>query len=188
MIDLTSSVVNVNKLLCQKIKELVIRCSKTEQYSRRECLEIVGIPDNIKHDDLVSKSLEIFDQINVKLSPDDIEDCHRVGNKGRIIIKMSRRKDAQRILANKRKLKSLDSSKIGLVSGIKIYINESLCGSNRGLWIKSKILQKNRKIHSFWTSNGSIKLRIEENEKIFNILYDDDLQDLFPEVDFSSLT
>ena len=40
---------NTNKLLCERIISLERRCAESEQYSRRECLEFSGIPQNVKH-------------------------------------------------------------------------------------------------------------------------------------------
>ena len=56
---------NVNSLLSERVKELEKRLSETEQYSRRECLEIAGIPLDILQSDLESKVLDILGEIGV---------------------------------------------------------------------------------------------------------------------------
>ena len=53
------------------------------------------------------------------------------GNKGKFILRLSKRKDANNIKLNKIKLKDIDYKKIGLSSGTKVFINESLCGYYR---------------------------------------------------------
>ena len=50
------------------------------------------------------------------------------GSKGSVILKVSKRKDAEKIKLNKKKLKNIDHKKIGLSSGTKVFINESFCG------------------------------------------------------------
>ena len=178
---------NVNSLLSERVKELEKRLSETEQYSRRECLEIAGIPLDIPQSDLESKVLDIFGEIGVVVEPKEVEACHRIRKKGLTIIKLSRRKDIHRTLANKKKLKSLDSTKIGLGVSKMIYINESLCGTYRNFWFKCKMLHKHHKIHSFWTSNGHVKLRMSENGQASTILHNDDLTEIFPDIDFDKL-
>ena len=60
----------------------------------------------------------------------DVEACHRLNQKAnlkKVIIKLSKRKDVARVMNNKKKLKSMKTQNIGLPSGCKIYISESLC-------------------------------------------------------------
>ena len=178
---------NVNSLLVNRIKDLEVRCGKSEQYSRRECLEIVGIPASVTQQNLESKVLNIFDAIGAPVDDRDVEACHRIGKNNRTIIKLSKRKNAHTILRNKKKLKDIDSKNLGLDAGSRIYINESLCGMYRGLWVKCKMLHNAKHIHSFYTSNGSIRVKVREQGKVSYIFHDDDLVDLLPQVDFKNL-
>lgn len=66
----------------------------SEQYSRRECLELVGIPESVSHDLLEDKVLDIFSSINVNIQSVNVEACHHI-KLGRTIVKLSRRKDVQ---------------------------------------------------------------------------------------------
>ena len=93
-----------NKILSDKIKDLEKRCGKSKQYSRRECLEIAGIPKSVDHKDLEKQVLDIFGSIDVNVKSNDVEACHRIGDKGRTIIKLSKRRNVQSIFANKKKL------------------------------------------------------------------------------------
>ena len=93
---------NVNNLLNKQVKDLEIRLSKSEQYSRRECLEVAGMPLTIQQSDLELKILKVFEEIGVKIEPENVEACHRIGKKGRAIIKLSRRKDVHKVLSNKK--------------------------------------------------------------------------------------
>ena len=167
-------------------KDLEKRCGKSEQYSRRECLEIAGIPKSVDHKDLEKQVLDIFGSIDVNVKSDDVEACHRIGDKGRTIIKLSKRKNVQSIFANKKKLKNINPTAFGLPNA-KVYINESLCGMYRGLWYKCKLLHQRNCISRFWTSNGSHKIIIKEHGNIRTILHDDDLQEIFPNVDITNL-
>ena len=179
----------VNSRLCEEIVTLEKRCSASEQYSRRECLEIMGIPGSVKQENLESEALKIFQKIDVVVDPENVEACHRLGGKDstKVIIKLSRRKDIGRIFANKKKLKDVDWSDIGYDNEAKVYVNESLCVAYRKLWYKCKLLRSNDFISQFWTSNGTVKLRIKERSPVKAILHENDLNKMFPDVDFEKL-
>ena len=49
---------------------------KPDQYNRRNNLDILRILDSVADYQLKQKAIEIFNQINVKINPFDIEDCH----------------------------------------------------------------------------------------------------------------
>ena len=83
--------------LCDKMKFLEHQCWSNEQYSRRECLEISGFPEFITEKNLEGKVLDLFQKIDIEVHPDDTGACRWVkSNAGpkKVIIKMSRRKDA----------------------------------------------------------------------------------------------
>ena len=89
---------SVNTKLRDRISSLEHQCWSNSQYSRRECLETTGIPDNIKNDDLEEKALMIFENLEVTIDSSNAEDCHWLPSNGkRFIIKLSKRKDANKI-------------------------------------------------------------------------------------------
>ena len=69
------------------------------QYGRRESVEITGIPDTVEQKDLEEEVIKVYDAANVKvhgrsLMPEDISACHRVGMKGKTIVRFVNRKFA----------------------------------------------------------------------------------------------
>ena len=119
------------------------KCWANKQYSKRECLEISGIPESVSDNALEDKIQGVLRGIDAEVDTENIESCHRLkgkGSKGRVILKLSKRKDAEKIKLNKKKLKNIDHKKIGLSSGMKVFINESLCGYYKLLWSKCKKL------------------------------------------------
>ena len=81
------------------MKFLERQCWANEQYSRRECLEISGVIESVTINDLEGKVLKILEKIDVEVHTDHIEACHWIkSNAGpkKVIIKMSRRKDADK--------------------------------------------------------------------------------------------
>ena len=49
----------VNTKLCDKMKFLECQCWANEQYSRRQCLEISGVPESVTDNDLEGKILKL---------------------------------------------------------------------------------------------------------------------------------
>ena len=95
-----------------------------------------------------------------------------------MIIKLSRRKDANKIRSEKKKLKGKNLTSLGI--NTPVYVNDSLCTYYKKLWAKCKKLHNNKLIYAFWTPNGSVKLKVSENGNIHGITRDVDLEELFP--------
>ena len=49
-----------------------------QQYGKRNCIEIAGIPESVKQNELESKVVKIGAIMDVKVEPSDIEACHRL--------------------------------------------------------------------------------------------------------------
>ena len=81
---------------------------------------------------------------------------------------------------NKKKLKSRKPQNIGLLSGCKIYINESLCKYHKYPWWKCKLLQTRGSVQSFWVTNGSIRIR-HQNDEVTSVTHIEDLKWYFLE-------
>ena len=175
----------VNDNLVKQNRILERKCAANEQYSRRECLEISGIPDSIPNNNLEETVLKIFNETGVTVNSRDVEACHRLNQKAnpkKVIIKLSKRKDVARVMNNKKKLKSMKPQNIGLPSGCKIYINESLCKCYKYLWWKCKLLQTHGSIESLWVTNGSIRIR-HQNDEVASVTHIEDLERHFLEGD-----
>ena len=80
-----------NNSLNERLIALERQCWANVQYSRRECLEITGIPSSVSDKDLEEIVCKVITKAGVDLTADDIEDCHRVGSKGQTITKFGKR-------------------------------------------------------------------------------------------------
>ena len=119
--------------------DLERECWANAQYSRRECLELVGIPSSVTHDLLEDTVLNVFSKMGCQIQKENVEACHRIHKNNDItIIKFTRRKDCQQILSVKRDLKNLEMEDVGLPRGTRIFINQSLCKYYRVLCQKVK--------------------------------------------------
>ena len=159
------------------------RCYANKQYSRRECLEISGIPAIVADRDLESKVSEILEEINVPIDSNLVEVCHHLPSKGlskKVIVKLNRRKDIHRILSKKNKLKNLKSESVHLLGETKVFINESLCLYYKKLWSKCKRSWSVGHISALWVRNGSLRIKLS-NGSVSIITHDYDLEKLFPD-------
>ena len=124
------------------------QCWANAQYSRRECVEIVGTPTSIPDNELEETFCKIVGKVGVKISDRDIESCHLVGSQGHTIVKFSNRKDCQQLMKVKKDLSNLNLTDTDL-GNTKIFINQSLCLYYKLLWSKSKRLHAKKQIHSY---------------------------------------
>ena len=82
-----------------------------------------------------------------------------------------------------------DVSKLNLIDidigNTKIIINQSFCPYYRLLWSKSKRLHAIKQIHSYYVSNGTVKVKLEENSRPISISHATDFNKHFPGIDLN---
>ena len=116
LVQVESSLVvtkTVNNELLRRVTSLERGIHSQEQYSRRECLEVVAIQSSFDDKNLKSTVCTILADIDVVCDSNDIEDCHRI-KRDRTTIKFSSRRKSSEVLNKKKKLKILDIRKYGL--------------------------------------------------------------------------
>ena len=88
---------NVNKLLSSRLVDIQHQSWANAQYSRKECLDIVGIPRKVKDKKLEESVVGIFDKLGCIIDTDWIEACHGVSkNNNTVIFKFIERKDCKK--------------------------------------------------------------------------------------------
>ena len=159
------------------------RLAEQEQYSRRECIEIVGLPQDANGGELEDLVVETFDTAGVQVERRDFHAIHRLKDQKTVIAKLVNRRDSVNILKKKKKLRQLSDNEKTKLRSSKIYINESLCRPYRQLLSKSNALFKKGYINSFYTTNGKIKVHYdgEQGEEISTITHVSDLYRIFEE-------
>ena len=98
-----------------------------------------------------------------------MEDCHWIKTLGpaKVIIKCSKRKDANKVRSENKQLKGKNLTSLGI--NTPIYINDSLCTYYKKLLSKCKKLCDNKAIHTFWISNGSVNLKVSETGNVHTV-------------------
>ena len=169
--------------LCKRIVTIEPQCWANVQYSRRECLEVAGIPQQVDDKNLETKVPSIFHKIGCTIDATFIGDCYRLGkNNVRVTGKFTRWKNCKQIFKIKKDLRDLNMDDLDLPGDTKIYINQSLCPYYRILWSKAKRLQNIESIDNFYISSESIKIKFTENSS------PDDFKIHFPDIDLSAPT
>ena len=144
----------------------------------QQAIEIGGTPTSIPQQNLEEKVCQIFKAINVSVDKSDTDDCHRLRDKEWTIVKFLRRKDCKQVLRCKKDLQSINMS-------ILIFQREPNCSlmkvyvlTMKGLWVIRKKMWNRKRIHSFFTANGTIKFRFEEHGPGNVVTHQQDLEDL----------
>ena len=166
---LRESLHDSNNQLDQQKQEI----NNIEQYSRRECLEIRGVP--VQSGDNTNEIISnIGEQIGVDIRDDDISISHRLAADNRntnsskrypaIIVKFFRRTVRDQFYKARKNLRNISSRDIGItrLAESKIYISESLSQRNKKLFNKCLEAKKQLNYKFIWTMNGKIYLRKDE--------------------------
>ena len=173
-----------------ELKEVRSELNALEQYSRRSCLNISGMPEAATEstDRVV---LDVAAAAGVTLAPTDIDCSHRVGRqqngKNRtIIVKLTSRNGRDALYAARKDLRSSRSSTISAEVLKGVFISENLTKANQQVMYTARQLKRRGKLHSVWTDNCRMKIRLQANGPTKIIENMDDLRDLVgdePELD-----
>ena len=183
---LRSRIINLEK----KVISLEENSNSLEQYGRRNNLEITGIPDDVDDQKLEEKVIEILDKIDVNVSSKDVEACHRIGKSKNssktTIVRFVNRKHAKKALVNRKGLKNIDKTSIGLEKSHGIFINENLTPNNKKIAFHCRELKRNGRIDKTFSRDGIVQITSKniENGKKVKVIHMNTLYDRFPDFDF----
>lgn len=175
-----------NTALKGKISDLECRVDDLENYSRRNCLEIQGIPEN-RGEEVTEVVKEVGKALQFEITEDMLDACHRVGKPGGrgsdrprgIIVKFVRRTDKETLM-NKRRQRKRDFSTrhLGLATDTPVYVNDSLSPTRRRLLAQARQIRKDKGYKYIWLRNGNILLRKEEGSPVVEVKTQADLSEL----------
>ena len=153
-----------------------IDCSldETQQYLRRDCLEITGVPIT-SHDNPKLLVKEIGTLIGAEIDDSHIAAAHRLPDsknvKNRLIVKFLQRDKREEVYKKRKHLvgksvRQLPSIRAEIGESVsrdnKIYINESLTSYRKRLFGRIKDYKRKNNVKYLWTSNGKIMLKVNE--------------------------
>uniref|UniRef100_A0A1A8F5H3 Uncharacterized protein n=1 Tax=Nothobranchius korthausae TaxID=1143690 RepID=A0A1A8F5H3_9TELE len=165
----------------KRIAMLEIRVSELEQYSRVNDVIVTGLEtmhrtyarvtaaesrDSPEHElnSLEKQVIDFLGSKGINIDSKDIEGCHPLPSKNKnqkpaIIIRLVNRKQKKELLKQGRKLK-----------GTNVYINEQLIKKNADIARQARLLRKQKKIQSTWTSNCKVFIKLNGSPEQAKIL------------------
>ena len=154
-----------NNKLRERVTILERGADTAEQYSRRNCLRISGVPTQTEEDtdDYV---VQMSQTIGANRSIQDIHRSHRVGKKRAIIVKFSTYRARNRFYRSR--VKAKDNGYRG------IFVNEDLTKTRASLLYTARTLKSAGKIDSCWSFDGTILVK-DASMKVFRINCAEDL-------------
>ena len=183
-----------NTTLKNKIKDkdnIIVDLEKAvaehQQYTRRNNIEIVGIPETVTQESLEEKVIQLAGALNVPLKSSDIEACHRLFKSKKsknpqqpkvTIVRFVNRKHAELLHRKKKNFKKVSLTDIGL-SKHKIYINNNLCPFYSIIMGKASQLFREKKIFKYWSYNGVVNIMESDGQRPRKILHVLDIDHLF---------
>ena len=166
-----------------------MKMDELEQYDRRQNLEFQGVPLTEK-EDVTQIILDLSEKLEVSLKKDDISIAHRLPQRQRpgrtrsssikrhptIIVRFVSRLIRNQVYANRYKAKYIKDFPVEGME--KLYVNENLTQRRKKLLWQTKQAAKERDYDYFWTNNGQIYLRKDEESNKIHIKSETDLDDL----------
>ena len=167
-----------NTLLHERVVELEKNCLNTSQYIRREMIEVSKIPLSIGDDVLENKVCAVLSLTDELVQPSDLESCHRLKDRSKIICKFKSRKKRYAVMSKRKNLglKKNELKELGIEE--KVYLQDSLCVENQKLFYFSRKLAKSDKVYSTWFFNNVINIQLQKDAKSFKIYHISDLEKL----------
>ena len=167
-----------NNSLVDSITDIEKKLLRSDQYSRRENLEIMNLPESISQRELEKTVIDIFNSVNINICSYNIVAVHRIGKNNRlrprnVIIRFVNRKDSIRIF-NRRKQIETAAKNIFNMNGIRII--ENLCPENKRLFNKCFKLKKLGKIDYVSYMNGNVYIQMPDYDNDLLIEHSEDIE------------
>ena len=157
-----------------------IKINNTDQYSRRNNIVIQGITQSIKYTDLEDKVINVLDKVNVKVTKNDIEACHRLGDSRKTIVRFVNRKHSLEALKHKKMLISVDLTSIGLDKNKNLFCIKTSDYNNK-IAFHYPGFRRKRLIDSMWAYSRKVFIKIQDNGNKEKIKHLSQLTRKFPD-------
>lgn len=146
-----------NELLRVRVRALENTADTAEQYSRRNCLRVAGIPES-PNEDTDQIMIDICKDLDTPVSLAEIDRSHRVGKRdpsGRrpraIIVKFATYRARQTVYKKRTTLRHCGHE--------RVFLNEDLTRSRSDLLYQARLLAKDKRVEGAWTSDGTVLVK-----------------------------
>ncbi|XP_068734476.1 uncharacterized protein [Montipora capricornis] len=140
---------------------------ETQQYLRRDCLEINGVPiSSYENPNQLVKEVGLL--AGVEIDDRHIAAAHKLPDsknvKDRLIVKFIQRDKREELYKHRKNLVGKSISHLPSVEdgNGKIFINESLTSYCKRLFGRIREYKRNNNLKYLWTSNGKIMLKVND--------------------------
>ena len=184
------------RIVSEELEKTESICHSTDQYQRRNNIELSGIPKDLDGKiledvviDLVNKLIkepgQPSEDDSYNIGPGDIEACHRIMTKNKdgvknTIVRFTNRKICDDIHSSKSRMKFIKVEELGN-SVSQVYANENLSNYFKQLSAKCRRLKKKKIIIDTWVFKGMVKVQMLD-ETIHTISHQNVLDRFFPNV------
>lgn len=159
------------------------RVNTLEQNNRVNCLELSGVPEVGKDENVFVTAQAVSAALGFKLEEMMVDTCYRrrenenkPAQAKTIVIKFIMNRHKQELIRCrkiKRDFSTHHLKNTSLAKFVKqhenIYVNDFLTAQNKLLFYKAKEFKKANNIKFLWTKNGSIFMRNNETSAVINI-------------------
>lgn len=155
--------------LREELEDTKVKLNELEQYSRRLCLNVSGVPErpNENTNQLVT---DLAKMAGVDVTPGDIDTSHRVGAPGQgkvrgIIVRFTHYTARQALYDARRELRKprhFGGSTVSAETANSAYISDNLTRDNQLILYKARQLKKDQKIFAAWSDVGKLKVRVKQ--------------------------
>ena len=171
---------------------------EVQQYSRRDCLEITGIPI-LPEENPKQRIKEIGTLIDVNVEDANLAAAHRLPDtknvKHRLIVKFVHRDKREEMYKKRRNLIGKNISNLPSVqaamglaatSNNKIHINESLTGYRKQLFGRINDFKRKNNYKYLWTANGKIMLKAQDSSQTKSFVTHEEFEDYIEQISNNS--
>ncbi len=178
-VELSNNIANISN----QLSEFSIEIESTKQKLKQNNVRLVGLPESqcLESDEMKTKVMQFSeDHLGLgDLSKDDIEEVTRLGKEREdkprdVLITFRNKQIRNKFYQQRRNLYDASTKR----SSTGVYINEDLTPYRQRLYFDARNLRKRAAIHSVWTSEGTIMVKLEESSLPKPIFNHRDLADL----------
>ena len=168
---------NCTKLLSKQIETLQRNALDSSQYLRRETIEINLVPEDIQDTQLEESICQALSLTGTPVSTGDLEACHRMRRRDRVIVKFSSRKKRSDVIFKKESLngKSDELKNLGFTS-MELFSSDSMYHENYQHSYRHRQLKRRVLLHSAWFFSNCIYIKVCENSDATKIMHVCDIE------------
>ncbi|XP_046662971.1 uncharacterized protein LOC124355861 [Homalodisca vitripennis] len=174
-----------NIILRKKLAQAEERADDAEQYSRRNTVEIHGVPYN-KGEDVLKVVKMVGRALDYPVEDMMVDACHRLRTRDGsdrppgIVVKLVRRIDAEGLLHKRHVKRNLNSHDLGMTDkpAEVVYVNESLSAGRRRLLNAARQAKREKWYTYLWIRGGKVLMRKSQGDTVKVLNSMDNISDL----------